>query len=562
MKLRSCWGNVLLFVLPPVLFLSATLPNLALPGIQYDEVYYVPPAAALLKQQYDMDYVQIDPAVVHLFGRPLPLMFNYYTGFVRAYASLPVFALFGINAATIRGSSIAWATLALMFFIAFTRRLLKSEGVACAAGIFLALDASLVAYAHNDFAAVSLMMFFKGAGLWALLRWWQHPQLKRLLYAGAFFFGLGLSDRASFLWLPMALAPALALSHGKSCWLELKRRLQDFRTAGLAAGTFAVGAALFIAFNAATLGGTFTPMAGSFRSTSGGADNLDFFGNLHLRLQMLTEVLGGGYLDQFILGDMAYQTSSWHFSGSPLSWLVPLAFFYFAVRALRNRLKHRSSDRALVFLLVMTAGLLILTCFTPTLHRGHQLLMLYPFPHILAALLLFEIAAWLRRQWPRLFQRSEKRLIAAFVVCIGLASARPVLAYHHLLQQTGGRGVWSNAIYDIVAEADRHHERTMVCMDWGFNAQLLALTAHPVRTIRNYETTRRSSEQLAQLFDASHVFLLHAPEYTYVPGAREDFFAAVHWAGAQIDTLRVFHQREGQPVAYMVRVKRQGQDAQ
>lgn len=550
----SLWQKTLVFLLPAALFLSATLPNLALPGLQYDELYYVPPAAALLKQQYDTDYVKIDPSVINLFGRPLPLMFNYYTSFLRTYLTLPVFALWGINVATVRGSSIVLGTLALLFFIAFTRRLTGRTEIAFISGILLALDASFTAYTHNDYAAVSLMMALKGAGLWALLRWWQEHE-NRWLYLGALLFGLGISDRASFLWIPMSLAPTLVLIHGKTSLPEVTRRLPQRQHWLFAALAFALGASLFIAFNLATWGGTFSPMAGNFRETSGGADNLDFFGNLYLRVQMLTEVLSGGYLDHFIAGEMTYQTSSWHFSGSPLSWLTVLAFVYFATKTLMRLSARLRARRSIVFLLTMTTTLLFFTCFTPTLHRGHQLLILYPFPHILVALFLFEMLLWQRILF-RFSARMLERLLVGVIVVIGFAMTTPLLDYHDLLQRTGGRGVWSEAIYQLVAEADAHPERTIVCMDWGFNANLLSLTKNSVRTLRNYETTRRSPEQLAELFNAQHTFLLHAPEYTYVAGAREDFFRAVEFAQGTVDTLRVFHQREGQPVAYLVNVSR------
>ncbi len=542
------------FLFPAALFLCATLPNLDLPGLQYDEFYYVPPAAALLKQQYDTDYVKLDPSVVHVFGQPLPLMFNYYTSFLRTYITLPAFALWGINVATVRGSSTVLAMIALLFFIAFTRRLTGRTGIACVSGILLALDASFIAYTHNDYVAVSLMMALKGAGLWALLRWWQEHEV-RWLYLGAFLIGLGITDRASFLWIPLSLVPALLLAYGKASWEEVKQRLARNKNWLLGALAFALGAAIFIAFNLATFGGTFSPMAGSFRQTSGGADNLNFFGNLYLRLQMLTEVLNGGYLNHFIAGENTYQTRGWHFSGSPLSWLAPLAFVYFAATTAMRLFARVRVTRSMVFLLAMMTALLFFTCFTPTLHRGHQLLILYPFPHILVAFFIFEI---LRRQRVifRFSARVLEKILAAVLLVIVVAMAKPILAYHLLLQQTGGRGVWSEAIYEIIAEADQHPERTIVCMDWGFNANILSLTKKPVRTIRNYETTRRTPQQLAQLFDSTHVFLLHAPEYTYVPGAREDFFAAVEYARAEVDTLRVFHQREGQPVAYLVNVTR------
>lgn len=552
---RTSFGQKLfLYLVPAALFLSATLPNLELPGVQYDELYYVPPAAALLKQQHDMDYVKIDPSVVKIFGQPVPVMFNYYTSFVRTYLALPVFALAGINVATVRGCSVALGVLALLFFIAFTRRLTGRAEIAFITGVLVALDASFTAYAHNDYVAVSLMMALKGAGLWALVRWWQDDEA-RWLYLGAFLFGLGLSDRASFLWLPLSLAPALVLMYGRAAGRELTQRLTERKVWLIAALAFVLGAAPFLAFNLVTHGGTFSPMAGSFGNTSGGANNLDFFGNLYLRVRMLVEVLNGGYLDHFIAGEKNYQTSQWHFSGSPLSWLVPLAFVYFAAKVTLRLVARLPVKRGLIFLLAMTLGLLFFSCFTPTLHRGHQLLMLYPFPHILVALFLFEMLLR-QRALLRFSARTMEKLLVAVVIILGFAMTKPILQYHLLLMQTGGRGVWSNAIYEIIAEADAHPERTLVCMDWGFNANLLSLTRQRVRTIRNYETTRRTPAQLAQLFNEQHAFLLHAPEYTYVAGAREEFFSAVNYAQAKIDTLRIFHQREGPAVAYLVRVSR------
>lgn len=541
-----------LYLIPVLLFLSATLPHLALPGVQYDELYYVPPAAALLKQQYDTDYVKIDPSIVHIMGKPLPVMFNYYTSFLRTYLTLPVFFLWGINVATVRGSSLALGVIALLFFIAFTRRLTGRVEIAFLSGVLLSLDASFTAYTHNDYVAVSLMMALKGAGLWALLRWWQDRE-RQWLYLGAFLFGLGISDRASFLWIPLTLLPTLVLLHGKATWSELKMRMPQGKHWILAGCAFAFGAAPFLAFNIATLGGTFSPMAQSFDKTSGGANNLDFFGNLYLRLKMLVEVLNGGYLDHFIAGEKNYQTMRWNFYGSPLSWLAPLAFAYYGAKLTMRLLARVPVKRSLIFLLVMLSGLLFFTCFTPTLHRGHQLLMLYPLPHILVALFVFEMLLR-QRALLRFSARTMERLFVGIVCVLAFAMSKPILEYHLMLMGTGGRGVWSNAIFEIVAEADVHPERTIVCMDWGFNANLLSLTQQRVRTVRNYETTRRTPEQLAQLFRADHVFLLHSPEYTYVAGAREEFFAAVDFARAQIDTLKVFHQREGQPVAYLVSV--------
>jgi hypothetical protein len=146
----------------------------------------------------------------------------------------------------------------------------------------------------------------------------------------------------------------------------------------------------------------------------------------------------------------------------------------------------------------------------------------------------------------------------AYILVVSLlvsAMIRPIVAYHDLLVETGGRGVWSDAIYEIVAEVDRHPDWTVVCMDWGFNANILALTRNRVKTVRNYyDATRRSPRELAALFDGHHVFLFHTPEFTLMPEARQDFNQAVALAQARLDTLRTFYQRDGRPLAYLVQV--------
>jgi hypothetical protein len=181
----------------------------------------------------------------------------------------------------------------------------------------------------------------------------------------------------------------------------------------------------------------------------------------------------------------------------------------YLIRTLAQYRRRQPLDRSALFLLSMTFWILLLTCFTPTLHRGQQLLMLYPFPHILVALFIFALPSWVHDKWQRYPIRAVKLVGFSLMLFIGIAAARPVFSYHRMLQQSGGRGVWSDAIYDIIAEVDRHPDRIVVCMDWGFNANILPLAKQPVRTIRNYyDNARRPPNQLAQLFDSTHVFLL------------------------------------------------------
>lgn len=549
--------NFLYCIVPATVFAGIAMVQIELPGLQADEVYYVPPAAALIKGQYDMDYVMLDPSVIHIFDYPIPLMFNYYTGFLRTYLTFPVFVALGIDVYTIRISSIAFSTLALIFFTLFTHRLTRSRVIAFSAGLLLATDASFIAYTHNDFVVVATMMFLKGGALAALLGWWMNPNKKALLYIGTLFFGLGISDRASFLWLLFVLIPILLILYHKNILKELKKRIENRTTLFFAGLSFSAGASLFIAFNIATLGGTFTPMLSTFRNTSSGVDNLAFGENLYLRLQMLTDVLSGEYLSHFIFGEVNYRTSTWNFTGSPMSWLFPVIFFYYSAKCTIDSLaKKRTVDHRMAFLLLFSVGLLIMASFTPTLFRGHQLLMLYPFPHIIVAIGLYELLQFVRKYWVSLTGKLIPVLQVAVIIVISTFALRPVRAYYDELEKTGGRGVWSDAIYEIVAEVDKHPDKTVVCMDWGFNPTILSLTKNKINTIRNvYQGATRTPEGLTKFFDEKHVLLFHSPKYTLRSNVRDDFAAAVALANASIDTLKIFYQRDGDAVAYLLQAK-------
>lgn len=117
--------NILLPALPVLVLLGLALPNLRLPGLQYDELYYVPPAVRLLYGELGGEPIAIDPSTIYLWGRPFPLMFNYYTSFLRTYLALPVFAVCGVTPESVRGISLALAGGALILGFFFLRRLFR-----------------------------------------------------------------------------------------------------------------------------------------------------------------------------------------------------------------------------------------------------------------------------------------------------------------------------------------------------------------------------------------------------------------------------------------------------
>lgn len=557
--------NILLPALPVLVLLSLALPNLRLPGLQYDELYYVPPAVRLLYGQLGGEPIAIDPSTIYLLGRPFPLMFNYYTSFLRTYLALPVFAVAGITPESVRGISLALAAGALGFSFFFFRRLFRDYRPAFLTCMLLACDPSFVLYSRQDYAAIGAMMLLKMGGFWALLKWWQDKN-KRYLYLGLFWLGLGISDRASFLWIIFALAAAIALVK----WREaLARVIALWRDNGaffkaLAAGV--IGASIFLAFNLATRGGTFMPMAQNFEKTElGGVNNLQFLDNFLLRCRMLTDLLSGHYLPQSFDSSGAYQTAAWHWGPSPLAWLIPAAFIAVLVQQVLKKLRKQPADAALVFLLALSFVIFVQTCFTPTKLSGQQLLLLYPFIHALAAAAIVNVfdsfsSNTRTKRVPARFGNALLRMKTTIAV-VGLTfvlflTAWPVFAYYRAILETGGKGVWSDAIYTLADFLREHPDKTVVCMDWGFNQNLLSLSAGKIKTERNYYAHRRMPlEQLAARFNEQHWFLFHAPEYTLQSWPRDDFSRALQLHVSAVDTVKKFYQRNGEEVAYLLQIK-------
>ncbi|MCH7939974.1 MAG: hypothetical protein IID13_09550 [Candidatus Marinimicrobia bacterium] len=535
-------------IVPVILFLAAATPNLNVPGISQDEVYYVPPVVGLLQDGVTEDYAKIDPSVIHLFGKPFPLMFNYYTSFLRSYVTLPVFALFGISVESIRLSSIALSAVGLWCMLLFAWRLTGNRFIALATGLFLALDASFIFYSHVDFVAAALMMALKGMALWSLAVWWRGGSTRHL-WLGALFIGLGVSDRASFLWIPLALAPTFGIIYWKGSLTEFRRRVPDSRTLALALAAFCVGGALFIAFNLANLAGTFVPMLKNFRQTGMGVDNLDFFANLYTRLQQLPVVLGGTYLQEVITSGRHPTDIGWDFTGSPLAWVFPLAMGIQAGKLIWQKAQARPIDRISLFLVSMIFFILIYSCFSPTALRGHQLLMLYPFPHMVVALCLSQAwGYWGRIPWNR---------TAAWgvVLLIAIGSAMRVGRFHQAIVRTGGSGVFSDANHEIAKLGDQYPGHEIVCMDWGFNALIISLSDNRAEVRRNYyEFSRMSVTELAESFTENRLYLFHSEEYTHIDGPRADFEAALELVSANVETVRCFYQRDSKKQDDLLRV--------
>jgi Dolichyl-phosphate-mannose-protein mannosyltransferase len=487
--------------------------HIRLPGLYYDELFELTPALAFVKGGLGSDVAWIPGTEISIAGHPLPLMAHTYVGAVKTIAFAPVAAAFGITPTSVRVFTIAVAALSLVFTYLFARKLFRSAWVAAIGTVLVATDPSFVFYSRVDFGPAVFMFLFKAAGLLALLDWWRGGRL-RSLCLGAFAFGLGVYDKANFVWIVAAVFLAALLID----YSGVRRRL-DRRSTLWAGGAFAVGALPFLVYNASWPPRSLRPaLNGTLHISSGGGSH----GNPLLRLGSafgtLVRLLDGDILVAWFTGG--------HGAPPVLAALsigaAALVVLLYAVPRLRPRL------RAAMFVVLSGALVLVACALTPGAGAPHHVLLVYPAPQLgLAAVAV---------GGPRLLG-GRARLAAAglgaaaVAACFGVGVATTAVTLSRL-DRTGGIGGFSDRIYTLdryLLQHDSHHR--LVVLDWGIYQNLIALSNGTLRGTELWQDlnsrNRLRGRVTSELDDPSARYVLHAPQATLFPRARSRFFAIV-----------------------------------
>ncbi|HEX6699561.1 MAG TPA: glycosyltransferase family 39 protein [Gaiellaceae bacterium] len=521
-------------------FVALASYDLRVPGLYYDELFQLTTALAFVKGGLGSAVAWVPGTEVSLAGHPLPLMAQSYIGAVKTVAFIPVAAVFGISPASVRVFTIAVAALSLVFTYLFARRLFRSPAVAAVGVVLLATDPSFVFYSRVDFGPSVFMFLFKAIGLWQLVDWWRSGRLRSLV-VGAFAFGLGVYDKANFVWIVGAvLAAALLLDyHG------VRRRL-DRRSALWAAGAFAVGCLPFLGYNASwpprtvrsAVTGTLHAATGN---PSGGA-----FTQFGLRVQQLVRLLDGESVSRLLVGGHG---------GAPV--LPALAFAAAAIVAALYALpRFRARLRPAMFVVFSGVLVLVASALTPGGSYPHHVLLAYPAPHLALAALVVE-GGGLVRERARLVATGLGAAALAASVAVSVTTTAHVLSR---LRDTGGAGNFSDGIYTLERSLVRHdREHRLVVVDWGIFQNLVALSGGDLRAVEVWDPLNASKpvrgEVLRQLDDSSARYVLHAPGATSFPRARSRFFAIVRREGRRARLEHSVATRQGRPLFEVYRLR-------
>ncbi len=534
-RLRS-W----LWLIPLALYLGLTLHQLHLPGPNYDEAIEAQPAVQWLQ---NLPVEAHRNAVIHVWGKPLPLMIVDYVGALNTYVLLIFFKLGGISVPVMR----MWPILVGAIILWLTWRLgerLMGWRAGLMAAMLLAVQPSFVFFMRQGIYVTNTTIALMLAIWLALLRWIETGK-PRWAWLIAFMAGLGLWAKFIMLWPLVATAllfPVIWIFRDAFGLTPAPgfspRSLLRPRMWGPALLAFSAGLSPFLLFNLKT-GATFQHFAHTLNRSYYGVENAAYFTNLAERWSQMRHYLRGDHF--WYLGGNFADVLAW--PAFLLAFFILLAFLVWRWRRPRERMLILRALAIYVFFLL----LLIQTPLTPTALWYTHLAMFSPVLALATAL-----------GWETLFQRLPGRwsnlLTALFILAMGVSGLRADVGYHRILSETGGLADHSDALYRLTDELLAMGAASPYALDWGFEAPVILISQGKVNPIGvfKYEPYEHPDATFPErmrplLQDPNAIFLVHSPERTNFPGRREALQALAAEMGIRLETVAVITERSGLP---------------
>jgi hypothetical protein len=394
-----------------------------------------------------------------------------------------------------------------------------------------------------DWGPVVIQRLCLLAGCFGVLRWWQQRRLRDLAL-GFFAMGVGVFDKATFLWLLLALALSTAIVFPRPLRRSLRPRPLAVAVAGLL-----VGAAPFLYYNWKWRGATFRQQA----------ERTDNYGEKLRGLQYTLQGTGlVGWFSRDLQGDPLPPPDSFAravyavaphepFAETLLLPAATLALF------LLPALPFSPWGRGMLFALLFCLFGFLQMLPIRSAGAAHHLALLLPFPQVFAAAGLvgarMGVDKWLT--WRHARRAAGGLMWLVVLVLVGANLRATAHHYFRILGYGGGVG-WSEAIYSLERSLEGAHAERILLLDWGMGAQLRLLSGDRLPLLEAAEPQGPSYDARylgAYISNPRALYVKYAPgEPAAFPQIAEAFQKIADTTGYRSEVLETIKDRRGRPI--------------
>jgi len=501
---------------------------LSYPGLQNDEALAASP---LFRLADCMDHLNV-------FGHDVPTMLMAYLGGLKTWVYAIVFRIFAPSYVSIRMPVLLMGSATVWILFLFMEKI-QCRTAAWIAALVLATDPMFVLTTTFDWGPVALQHLLTICGMFFLVRFQRLPGVRDLAF-GFLCFGLGLWDKALFVWLFGGLLVAAMVVYSRAVV-----RAFSFKNLAIAALAFCLGAAPLIAFNVTTNFKTFHSTAGfttkeivpKIAVLLSTWDGSSLFGYLAAADTAANPKPAGNALERLSFTLHA-------FAGDRRRDGLWLASLFCLI--LLPLLWPTSAFRAGLFCVVaFCVGWLQMAVTHEAGAAAHHVVLLWPLPMILLGVVLAQSAQY----WGRIGQL----LMVSITTCVVASGLLVTNQYLYQMARNGSPGSWTDGIYSLAQGLAHAHASRIAVLDWGITTPLDVLDRGRLPLVWSYDMVAQGDTTL--LADPQVLWLSHTDGNEQFPGTNVRFMAFANQKGYRKELVALYYDRNGRAVFQTFRVR-------
>lgn len=486
------------------------------PGIQNDEALFAPAIYGQAGMAYE----------VSVFGIRIPLMVMSYVGALKSWLYAIVFSFWQPSVWSTRVPVVLIGAATVWLFYLLLARISSARAAVIGAAI-LATDSLFLLTTCFDWGPVALQHLLLVSSMLLFVRFHESGSTKALA-AGAFCLGLGLWDKAVFVWSIAGLAAACLAA----CRPALVRRF-SLRRLGIAAASLIVGALPLLIYNVAH------PLQTAKENAS--QAGLNVAGRLSVLIHSLDGSALFGYLVQAPPDGPSFSQRNlmaWAVAAS----LLALPFLW-----------RTSARSAMLFAAVFLAVAWSAMIFSGGGGSAHHTALLWPMPQLLVAVTMAEVSTRLKR-----FRTAAAAAVTALLVVSNLL----VLSqYAKQLSRKKVAMVWTDAVYPLAEYLETMRAHQQVMLDWGIVNSLCLLKKGSLPSVIGTAQLSKNNMEAGDfklvaemMADGRNIYVSHVPGAEFFVRDNERFRAIARDNGYQREILRIIHDGRGKPAFEVFRL--------